>query len=267
MASTTGSLQVIKGDQPATVDRVQHDGDPLPSPADRAAPRDDALASRAVPTGDDEVAGNGHDGSRPPAAIDDANGPQSRARGGDYAAAALSPRLATAQGAAESDVVREQHALEQVANQLRTAIRQDPALADIADQFTVENTPEGLRIQITDQDRRPMFTLGSAAPTRPVRDLVQKIVPLLAGLPNAVSIAGHTDAATYRGLDMSNWELSVERANATRRLLVEGGLPDSRIRSVTGNADRDLLLPNDPLNAANRRIAIVLLRTSRAAAP
>ena len=109
-----------------------------------------------------------------------------------------------------------------------------------------------------------MFTLGSAAPTKPVRDLVQKIVPLLAGMPNSISIAGHTDAATYRGQDRSNWELSTERANATRRLLVEAGLPETRIRSVTGNADRDPLLPNDPLNAANRRIAVVVLRNSPA---
>ncbi len=86
---------------------------------------------------------------------------------------------------------------------------------------------------------------------------------MLAKLSEAVSIAGHTDAAPYNGAGRTNWELSSERANATRRLLVEAGLQERRMRSVTGNADRDLLLPADPLAAANRRIAIVVLRTAR----
>jgi chemotaxis protein MotB len=89
---------------------------------------------------------------------------------------------------------------------------------------------------------------------------MQKVVPALAGLPNAISIAGHTDSLSYRGQDKDNWGLSTDRANATRKILVEAGLPDSRIRSVTGNADRDLLLPADPLNPANRRITIIVLR-------
>ncbi len=75
-----------------------------------------------------------------------------------------------------------------------------------------------------------------------------------------LAIAGHTDATPYKGGDKTNWDLSAERANATRRLLVEAGLPEARLRSVTGNADRDPLIVNDPLAAGNRRISIVLLR-------
>jgi chemotaxis protein MotB len=85
---------------------------------------------------------------------------------------------------------------------------------------------------------------------------------VLARLPERLSISGHTDAAPFRGGDRTNWELSSERANATRRLLSESGLDESRFRSVTGNADRDPLLPNDPLAAANRRIAILVLPDS-----
>ena len=93
--------------------------------------------------------------------------------------------------------------------------------------------------------------------------LLQKVGPVLAKLPEA-----DFDLRPYRRRALSrrrqsNWELSAERANATRRLLVEAGLQESRIRSVTGNADRDPLLPADPLAAANRRIAIVVLRTQR----
>jgi chemotaxis protein MotB len=79
-------------------------------------------------------------------------------------------------------------------------------------------------------------------------------------LPQAISIAGHTDAAPFTGKERTNWELSTERANATRRQLIEGGLPVERIRTVTGHAERDPLLPADPFAAANRRIAIVVLR-------
>ena len=79
-------------------------------------------------------------------------------------------------------------------------------------------------------------------------------------LEHPISIAGHTDAAPFPGPDRTNWELSADRANATRRLLSDSGLPQERIASVSGHADRDPLLPADPLAAANRRIAILVLR-------
>ena len=83
----------------------------------------------------------------------------------------------------------------------------------------------------------------------------------------AQKIAGYTDAAPYAGLGKTNWELSAERANATRRLLTDAGLAETRVQTVTGHADRDPLLPGDPLAAANRRIAIVVLREARAPEP
>jgi chemotaxis protein MotB len=162
--------------------------------------------------------------------------------------------------AIESDGQREQRAMEQAGAQLLAAIRRDPALRDETGQIMVDTVPEGLRIQVVDAERRPMFALGSATPTKQVRELMQKVAPVLAGLPNEVSIAGHTDSLSYRGQEKDNWELSTDRANATRRILVEAGLSDARIRSVTGNADRDLLVPADPLNPANRRITIIVLR-------
>lgn len=96
------------------------------------------------------------------------------------------------------------------------------------------------------------------------RALVRKVAPILLKLPQAISIAGHTDAAPFAGKERSNWELSTERANATRRLLLEGGLPEARFRTVTGHAERDPLLPADPFAAANRRIAILVLREAGA---
>jgi chemotaxis protein MotB len=158
----------------------------------------------------------------------------------------------------------EHQQLDQAADEIREAVRADPALAGLARQLAIDLTPEGLRIQLLDEDRNPMFATGSAMPNDRAKLLLQKVVPALMHLPESISLAGHTDAAAYRGGERSNWELSTERANATRRLLVEAGLPEARVRSVTGNADRDPLLPADPLAAANRRIAIVVLRGTQA---
>ena len=107
-----------------------------------------------------------------------------------------------------------------------------------------------------------MFTSGSAEPNERARLLLQKIAPVLAKLSQPIAIAGHTDAAPYRGTGRTNWELSSERAEATRRLLTGDGLPDTRFREVTGRADRELLLPADPLAAANRRIAILVMAST-----
>ncbi len=158
----------------------------------------------------------------------------------------------------------EKAAFTQAAQQIREAVGSDPALADLAQQLAIDMTPDGLRIQIMDEVKSPMFATGSADLNERARMLLRKVVPVLAKLPEAISIAGHTDAAPFPGPGRTNWELSAERANATRRLLVEGGLPDARFRSVSGNADKDPLLPDDPMAAANRRIAILVLRDATA---
>ena len=159
---------------------------------------------------------------------------------------------------------REREAFDQAAEQMREAVRSDPALQDLVNQLAIDQTPEGLRIQLLDEDRSPMFASGSAVLNERARALLLKVAPVVARLNQKLSIAGHTDATPFRGTDRSNWELSAERANATRRLLVEQGIAESRLRSVTGNADRDPLLPADPFAAVNRRIAITVLRDQRA---
>ena len=157
----------------------------------------------------------------------------------------------------------EKAAFEQAAEQIRQAVRADPSLAELSKQLAIDMTPAGLRIQILDEVQLPMFPTGSSTPNERARLLIQKIVPILMKLKEPISIAGHTDAAPFPGHDRTNWELSAERANATRRLLVDGGFPDSRLKSVIGDADRDPLLPADPLAAANRRIAILVMRQAK----
>jgi chemotaxis protein MotB len=159
---------------------------------------------------------------------------------------------------------REQAQFEAAAESLRQAIATVPELAQLEDSLLIEQTPEGLRIQLIDQAGYSMFALGSSQPNAETRNLVQ-LVQLVSRavnqLSNKISISGHTDARGYRSAEgYTNWELSSDRANAARRLLFESGLGSKRIALVQGRADTDPLLPNEPESEQNRRISIVLLR-------
>jgi len=258
LLSDRGSVEIVPGKRPPVPQQPSDDSD-----AEAAM----AVDARGMPmTGEAE---DPNEAARKPSAGFAAQqlgpNPDAKARAG---VAAVLETQASANGGrkpTEAELRAEQErqekaAFEAAAQQIRDAVKADPALAELGRQLAIDMTPEGLRIQIMDEEKLPMFATGSADPNDRARLLLQKVVPVLAKLPQAVSIAGHTDAQPFAGAGRSNWELSVERANATRRLLLDGGLPDRRIRSVTGNADKDPLLPNDPLAAANRRIAIVVLR-------
>jgi chemotaxis protein MotB len=150
---------------------------------------------------------------------------------------------------------------------LEQAVKQLPQLQGLADNLMIDETPQGLRIQLVDQDKRPMFALGSADLLPRAKKLLALIGQVVARLPNALKITGHTDAIPYPGGDRyTNWELSADRANSTRRELVADGIPDKRFARVVGVADRDLLLPDQPNSPRNRRISIVLLRQAKAPA-
>jgi len=164
---------------------------------------------------------------------------------------------AQAQAAAQA----EQKSLEQVAQELRQAIQLNPDLQGLQQNVQIEVTPEGLRIQLIDNDKQEMFARGSAAPLPRTRQLLALVSQGVQKLPNKVAITGHTDATQYASnATYTNWELSTDRANATRRALAAAGITDARLAEVKGVADRDPLLPSDPANARNRRISIVLLR-------
>lgn len=147
---------------------------------------------------------------------------------------------------------------------IRQAIGTDKSLSSLARQISIHETPAGLKVQIMDTHKRPMFALGSAQPNPMTRALIRKITPILAGLGDPIRISGDTDARPYLIPGHSNWDLSVDRANATRQLMEQAGLPKNRIAAVSGYADRRLLLPEHPRAAANRRIAILVLRPAPA---
>ena len=140
-------------------------------------------------------------------------------------------------------------------------ITENPRLNEYKSQIRIDVTPDGLQIQIVDDQNRPMFDSGSAMVKPYMRDILREIGAALNGVENRVSLAGHTDAVPYSNSDRgySNWELSSDRANATRRELVAAGMPDAKLARVVGLAASDLLEPDNPRSAANRRITITVL--------
>jgi len=155
----------------------------------------------------------------------------------------------------------EQARFEQAEAELRQAVEAEPALEGLARSLMVDMTPEGLQIQIVDQDRASMFPSGSALPLEHTRRLLGLVARVVSRLPNDVTIAGHTDSIPFPAeTRYGNWELSADRANASRRVLIEAGLSPDRIARVEGQADTDPLFADDPASPRNRRISITLLR-------
>ena len=156
---------------------------------------------------------------------------------------------------------REQEEFEKAEDALREAMKDSPGLSDMAENLIIDNTPEGLRIQLVDAENTSMFPSGGSKMQENLNKILEKVADIVHRLPNQIAISGHTDSVPFRRSDgYSNWELSSERANASRRALVGFGVPISRIASVTGKADTDPLVPEDPTLPTNRRISIVLLR-------
>lgn len=163
---------------------------------------------------------------------------------------------------------REDKLFNQAEHELRQAIDTSPELKKLAQNLIVDKTPEGLRIQIVDQDQVSMFPLGSAVPNPQTRKLMAAVARVISKLPNRIAVSGHTDSTPYSpNSSYTNWELSTDRAQASRRLLVEDGLPADRIQRVMGKADHEPLIPADPASPINRRISIVLLREGASGSP
>ncbi|MGE3770503.1 MAG: flagellar motor protein MotB [Bdellovibrionales bacterium] len=146
---------------------------------------------------------------------------------------------------------------------LNNAIGATPELAPLAKSLIVDQTEEGLRIQIVDQENYSMFPSGSAQMYPQTRRLLELVGKAVALLPNKLSITGHTDNAPFASSSMrDNWDLSAERANASRRVLTGMGIAEDRIQTVVGLADREPYVKENPADPKNRRISIVLIRQS-----
>ncbi len=146
---------------------------------------------------------------------------------------------------------------------LRQAISADKELSVLSKNLVIDQTDEGLRIQIVDQNNLSMFPSGSAQMYPATRHLIELVGRAVSRLPNRLAISGHTDAAPFSANSArDNWDLSAERANASRRVLVSSGVAVDRVQNVVGRADRDPYVKGKPEDSQNRRISIVLLRQS-----
>jgi chemotaxis protein MotB len=180
--------------------------------------------------------------------------------------AGKSERTGDAGGKAEADKAvqsaaakKEADDFSSAAQSLRQAMQDMPELAELSKQVLVDQTPEGLRIQLVDQEGRSMFESGSARPNDRARLLLRAVARVVNQLHNRVTVSGHTSATVGKPTG-DDWALSAARANASRSVLQEAGIDPDRIYQVAGKANSDPLFPDDPTLPGNRRIAIVLLR-------
>ncbi|OIR11520.1 motility protein B [mine drainage metagenome] len=156
---------------------------------------------------------------------------------------------------------RELEKLKELKANIEKAIDTDIKLKKYKNQILLDLTSEGLRVQIVDEKNRPMFQSGSSELEPYTKDILHEIGKMLNDMPNKVSLSGHTDAQPYVTADRhySNWELSADRANASRRELITGGLAEGKIVRVVGLSSAVLFDKAQPLNPINRRISIIVM--------
>ncbi len=180
-----------------------------------------------------------------------------RAKGGGEGAKNKEP---TEDALAQAMANRENAQFASAEASLRQALQDLPDYAELSRNLIIEQTPEGLNIQLVDQEGRAMFSGSSADPLPRTQHLLETVAKVVEQLPNRISVSGHTDTTAPGRPGYSNWDLSADRANAARRILEKSGVEGDRIYQVAGKGDREPLYPDDPDLPANRRISIVLLR-------
>lgn len=146
---------------------------------------------------------------------------------------------------------------------IKQALQDDPDLKDFQNNVIIQDTPEGLKIDMIDDQKKPMFVPGGAVLSEDGKKILDSMARVIAKAPNNISIHGHTDSVgSPLNKQYSNWELSADRANAARRFLSATQLEPDRITKVVGQADKELLTPSEPSSPRNRRITVILIRGS-----
>jgi len=144
-------------------------------------------------------------------------------------------------------------------DELQKSIRKVTDFEKMKDQIEMTVTAEGLRIELLESEKGTFFESGSTQPTPEGKELLLALATELGKLPNRVSIEGHTDSRPYAGDgSYTNWELSADRANAARRLMQQNGVRADQVLQVRGYADQKLRKPDNPKDASNRRISVIV---------
>jgi chemotaxis protein MotB len=168
---------------------------------------------------------------------------------------------ASQQEKAEALAKKEEQSFKEAQDTIKQAIQALPEMKHLKDSLLVDNTPEGLRIQLVDNDRLAMFPSGGAEPFLHAKKLFELIARIVNQMPQKIAITGHTDSVPFVNRSgYGNWELSADRALASRRALIAAEVDEARIARVVGKADTEPLILSDPKAPPNRRISVVLLR-------
>ncbi len=164
-------------------------------------------------------------------------------------------------GAKENN--EDSEALKKAEEEIKQALEQDPDLKEYQNNMVVTEAPEGLKINMIDDQKKPMFMPGGATLTDIGKKVLDSMAAIIIKMPNNISISGHTDVAgATLNANYTNWELAADRANAARRFLATTQLEPERVAKVEGLADRELLIPQEPTSPRNRRIVITVIRGS-----
>jgi chemotaxis protein MotB len=161
----------------------------------------------------------------------------------------------------EEELRKDINHLKDLKAKIEKMIETNPLLNPFESQLKIDITSEGLRIQIIDQEKRPMFSTASARMESYAAQILDQIAPVVNELPNRISITGHTDAKPFPGSGegYTNWELSADRANSARKELIRGGLKEEKTMRVVGLASSVPLNKDNPLDPINRRISIIVM--------
>jgi len=168
-------------------------------------------------------------------------------------------KTGTSQGGVGENLVISKDNVTELKAKLQKAIEHVTNFEKLKNQIEITVTSEGLRIELLESERGTFFDLGDPRPNDNGRALLITLAQELGGVPNKISVEGHTDAKPYSGkTDYSNWELSADRANAARRLMQQNGLRADQVSQVRGFADQKLRQPDDPFDPSNRRISVIV---------
>jgi len=173
------------------------------------------------------------------------------------------------EGASEGEFLdqmgkREEEQFQKAKDALQEAVKAIPELKSLSNSLLIDDTPEGLRIQLVDSQGLPMFASGTSSMYGHTRALLELVARIVVQLPNKVAISGHTDNGVFNKNGYTNWELSADRALAARKVLENAGVSNDHFDQIIGRADREPLLKEDPSSPRNRRLSIVLLREQKA---
>jgi chemotaxis protein MotB len=169
----------------------------------------------------------------------------------------------TSSPAAKAENKEDAEEFKQASEQVAQSLQEDPDLKDYQQSVVVQDTPEGMKIDLIDDAKKPMFVPGGAQLTDAGKKVLDSMANIVSKTPNNITIIGHTDAASANvNPNYTNWELSTDRANTARRFLSTTQLEGDRVAKIIGLADRELLVPQEPSNPRNRRVTIIVMRGS-----